>query len=54
MKSTTSDFWRGVENGVNAAAVGYSVDVSFDGPELEEDYLSQNSMVRKTGGKGGA
>lgn len=47
VKSTTSDFWRGVENGVNAAAVGYSVDVSFDGPELEEDYLSQNSMVIK-------
>ena len=47
VKSTTSDFWRGVEDGVNAAAVGYSADVSFDGPELEEDYLSQNSMIIK-------
>ena len=47
VKSTNSDFWRGVKDGVNAAAVGYSADVSFDGPELEEDYSSQNSMIIK-------
>ena len=45
VKSTNSDFWRGVEDGANAAAVGYNANVSFGGPELEEDYLSQNSLI---------
>ena len=47
VKSTTSDFWKGVKDGVEAAAVGYSAQVSFDGPENEEDQLAQNSMVLK-------
>ncbi|MDQ9757568.1 hypothetical protein RFZ45_01130, partial [Acinetobacter baumannii] len=36
VKSTTSDFWGNVENGVNSAATEYNVSVTFEGPDSEE------------------
>lgn len=44
-KSTTSDFWKEVESGVNAAATEYNLDVTFEGPDNEEDYETQNEMI---------
>ena len=46
VKSTTSDFWGNVENGVNSAATEYNVSVTFEGPDSEEDYITQNKMIK--------
>lgn len=45
VKSQSSEFWKAVEKGVNAAATEYNVSVTFEGPENEEDYMSQNKMI---------
>lgn len=45
VKATDSDFWRRVKDGVNAAATEYNVNVTFSGPDSEEDYLTQNSLI---------
>ena len=47
VKSTGSDFWHSVEDGVNAAATELNVSVTFEGPENEEDYERQNEMIRR-------
>lgn len=44
-KATDSDFWHNVQRGVNAAATEYNVSATFEGPESEEDYLTQNEMI---------
>lgn len=44
-KSTNSNFWNDVESGVKAAATEYNVDVVFEGPSSEEDYMAQNKMI---------
>lgn len=46
-KSTTSDFWEEVESGVSAAAAEYNMQVTFDGPDNEEDYETQNMMIEE-------
>lgn len=46
-KSTTSDFWRSVHSGANAASAAYNMDMVFEGPENEEDYETQNRMIRQ-------
>lgn len=51
-KSTDADFWHNVEKGVNSAAAEYNVDVSFTGPENEEDYVTQNEMIRDAVSRG--
>lgn len=45
VKSTTSAYWKSVYAGVNAACTEYNLNVTFEGPESEEDYESQNAMV---------
>lgn len=45
VKSTTSAYWKSVYAGVNAACTEYNLNVTFEGPESEEDYESQNEMV---------
>lgn len=45
VKSTTSDFWQNVRSGVVAAATEYNVNVTFSGPDSEEDYAAQNAMI---------
>lgn len=44
-KSTESAFWKNVKMGVNAAAAEYNCNVTFSGPETEEDYYSQNQLI---------
>lgn len=45
VKSQNSEFWKAVEKGVNAAATEYNVSVTFEGPQNEEDYMTQNKMI---------
>ena len=45
VKSVSSDFFRNMKNGVDTAATEYNVKVTFEGPESEEDYESQNRMI---------
>lgn len=47
MKSSNSDFFINLKNGVDSAATEYNVTVTFEGPENEEDYLSQNQMIEQ-------
>ena len=46
-KSTRTEFWRSVFAGAETAATEYNMELSIDGPETEEDYTTQNAMVRK-------
>ncbi len=46
-KSTNSDFWKAVQAGANAAGSEYNLDVIFEGPDTEEDYKTQNDLIRK-------
>ena len=51
-KSTVSDFWQNVQRGVKAAATEYNIEISFDGPENEEDYVAQNEMITSSVARG--
>lgn len=44
-KGTNSDFWRSVRAGVSAAAVENDVTAIYEGPDSEEDYVTQNRMI---------
>ena len=44
-KSTTSQFWKTVFAGANAAGTEYNMNLTFVGPENEEDYESQNTYI---------
>lgn len=46
-KSTTSAFWQSVRSGANAAATEYNLNITFEGPDMEEDYETQNEMIAK-------
>lgn len=45
-KSTTSAYWKTTFAGANAARAEYNLELIFDGPSNEEDYESQNQMIR--------
>lgn len=45
VKSVGSDFFRNMRNGVNSAATEFQVAVTFEGPDSEEDYVTQNRMI---------
>ena len=47
VKSTESAFWKSVFAGAGAAATEYNIDLSIAGPATEEDYETQNEMVRQ-------
>lgn len=47
VKSVSSDFWHNVKSGVNSAATEYNVNVTFEGPSNEEDYITQNDLITK-------
>lgn len=47
VKSVDSDFFQKMQDGVNSAATEYQVSVSFVGPEQEEDYATQNALIRQ-------
>lgn len=44
-KATETDFWRAVRNGCDTAASEYNVNLVFEGPSNEEDYLTQVRMI---------
>lgn len=46
-KSTTSAFWKSVFAGANAAGTEYNLTLTVEGPENEEDYQTQNEMIRR-------
>lgn len=46
-KSTTSAYWKSTYAGANAAGTAYNLEISFEGPENEEDYETQNALIRK-------
>ena len=45
VKALDSDFWHSVKSGADAAATEYNISVTFEGPENEEDYENQNSLI---------
>ena len=47
VKSTTTEFWKSVFAGANAAKSEYNVDLTVLGPETEEDYEAQNEYIRQ-------
>lgn len=47
VKSLSSDFFKTLQSGVEAAATEYNVRVTFEGPENEEDYAAQNRLIEK-------
>lgn len=47
VKSLNSDFFKNLQNGVDAAATEYNVRITFEGPEHEEDYAAQNTLIQK-------
>ena len=52
VKSTESDFFHRVRDGVESAAMEYNVRVTFEGPANEEDYEAQNEMIRRAAENG--
>ncbi len=46
-KSTNTEFWLSAFAGAEAAASEYNVNLTITGPEIEEDYETQNEMVRQ-------
>lgn len=44
-KGSDSDFWNDVKDGAFSAATEYNIDITFEGPDSEEDYESQNKMI---------
>jgi len=51
-KSTTSAFWKSVFAGANAASTEYNLTLTVEGPENEEDYQTQNEMIRRAAADG--
>ncbi len=47
IKGSDSDFWNEVKSGAFSAATEYNIDITFEGPDNEEDYESQNEMIEK-------
>ena len=46
-KSTESSFWNSVYAGASAASTEYNMNLIFEGPKNEEDYITQNKMIEK-------
>ena len=44
-KGSDSNFWNDMKNGAMSAANEYNVNITFEGPENEEDYEAQNKMI---------
>lgn len=52
VKATDSDFWHSVKKGAESAATEYNVEMTFEGPENEEDYNAQNALIQKAAASG--
>ena len=44
-KGSDSDFWNDMKSGAFSAATEYNIDITFEGPDSEEDYENQNKMI---------
>ena len=44
-KGSDSNFWNDMKNGAMSAANEYNVNITFEGPENEEDCEAQNKMI---------
>ncbi|MGX8850367.1 substrate-binding domain-containing protein [Amedibacillus sp. YH-ame10] len=47
VKSTTSQFFKSVQSGANAASKEYNIELNYMGPDNEEDYKTQVDMIYK-------
>ena len=47
VKSTESAFWKSVQAGASSASTEYNLQMSFQGPDSEEDYETQNQMIQE-------
>lgn len=47
VKSTESAFWKSVFSGARAASTEYNLEITCEGPQSEEDYETQNEMIKK-------
>lgn len=47
VKSTDTEFWKSVFAGANAAGTEYNITLHISGPDNEEDYPTQNEMIRE-------
>lgn len=47
VKSTNTEFWLSAFAGARAAAAEYNLDLTISGPATEEDYETQNRMIRE-------
>lgn len=45
IKGSESDFWNDVKKGAFSAATEFNIDITFEGPENEEDCEAQNKMI---------
>ena len=45
IKGSESDFWNDVKKGALSAATEFNIDITFEGPDNEEDYETQNKMI---------
>ena len=45
IKGSESDFWNDVKKGAYSAATEFNIDITFEGPENEEEYETQNKMI---------
>ena len=46
-KSTSTEFWRSVFAGANAARAEYNVNLTIRGPDTEENYAGQNMYIKE-------
>ena len=46
-KSTSTEFWRSVFAGANAAKAEYNVNLTIRGPDTEENYAGQNMYIQE-------
>ena len=46
-KSTSTEFWRSVFSGANAAKAEYNVNLIIRGPDTEENYAGQNMYIKE-------
>lgn len=51
-KSTESAFWKSVFAGAGAASTEYNMELKCEGPENEEDYVTQNRMIEEAVAEG--
>lgn len=52
VKSTESNFWKTVYSGAKTASNEFNIEFTFEGPDNEEDYKTQNRLIEEAINKG--